>query len=113
MNRIRPVAIAIAAILTLGVASLVHAQTIQDTEETAAITGEITRIDVAGGTLTVKGPNDDGGTYTVDKDTGIMNGAKKIALKDLQKGWRVVVNYDTNAKGSFAKLIEVVEVQIP
>ena len=111
MTRIRPFAIAIAAILGLGVAPLVHAQQIQDAEETAAVTGSITKIDVANSTLTVDGPNDDGGTYKVNKDTGIMNGAKKIGLKDLQKGWRVVVNYDTTLKGAKdAKLIEVVEV---
>jgi len=38
-----------------------------------------------------------------------MNDAQKIALKDLKKGWRVVVNYDTTDKGKVAKLIEVVD----
>ena len=110
MMRIRPLAAALAALFTLGLASLVHAQQIQDAEETAAVTGSITSIDLKNSTLTVKGPNDDGGTYKVNKDTGIMNGAKKIGLKDLQKGWRVVVNYDTTLKGANdAKLIEVVE----
>jgi Flp pilus assembly protein TadG len=110
MMRIRPLAVTLAAIFALGLASLVHAQQIQDAEETAAVTGSITNIDLKNSTLTVKGPNDDGGTYKVNKDTGIMNGAKKIGLKDLQKGWRVVVNYDTTLKGaSDAKLIEVVE----
>jgi hypothetical protein len=114
MNRIRPFAIAIAAILMLGTAVLAHAQQIQDAEETGAVTGSITKIDVVNSTVTVAGPNDDGGTYKITKDTGIMNGAKKIGIKDLQKGWRVVVNYDTTLKGSNdAKLIEVVEVQMP
>ena len=109
MLRIRPLAIAIAAIFALAVAPLAHAQTIKDTTETGAVTGDITALDVAGGTLTVKGPNDDGGTYKVDPYTGIMNGAQKVALKDLKKGWRVVVNYDTtNKKVKVAKLIEVV-----
>ena len=110
MKRIRSFAIALAILLTLGAAPLVQAQQIQDAEETAAVTGEITKIDLANNTLTVAGPNKDGGTYKVNADTGILNGAKKIGLKDLQKGWRVVVNFDTTLQGaSNAKLIEVVE----
>jgi hypothetical protein len=45
----------------------------------------------------------------VDAYTGIMNGAQKVALKDLKKGWRVVVNFDSTDKGNVAKLIEVVD----
>jgi hypothetical protein len=108
MIRIRSIAIALAALFALGAAPIAHAQTIKDTTETGAVTGDITALDVAAGTLTVKGPNDDGGTYKVDQYTGIMNGAKKVALKDLEKGWRVVVNYDTVNKVKTAKLIEVV-----
>ena len=114
MYRIRPFAIVIAALITLGVASLAQAQQIQDTQETAAVTGEITKIDPVGNTLTIQGANDDGGTYGVDRDTEIMNGSKQIGLKDLQNGWRVVVNYDTSLKGvAKAKQIEVVEVIVP
>ena len=109
MNRTRIFAIAIAASFALGAAPLAYAQTIKDQTETAAVTGEITALDVAGSTLTVKGPNKDGGVYKVDSYTGIMNGAQKVALKDLKKGWRVVVNYDTTDKGKVAKLIEVVD----
>ena len=108
MIRIRSVAIAIATLFALAVAPIAHAQTIKDTTETGAVTGDIMKLDLAGNTITVKGPNDDGGTYKVDQYTGIMNGAKKVALKDLKKGWRVVVNYDTLNKVKTAKLIEVV-----
>ena len=114
MNRIRPFVISLAAILTLGVASLALAQQIEDAEETGAVTGQITNIDLVNKKLTVAGANDDGGTYSVNADTGIMNGANKIGLWDLQKGWRVVVNFDTTLKGSSnAKLIEVVEAPMP
>lgn len=109
MNRIRSFGVALAVLIALGAASLAQAQTIKDQTETAAVTGDITALDVAGGTLTVKGPNDDGGTYKVDQYTGIMNDAQKIGLKDLKKGWRVVVNYDDTEKGKVAKLIEVVQ----
>jgi hypothetical protein len=109
MIRIRSFAIAVAALVALGLAPLAHAQAIKDTTETGAVTGAITKLDAAAGMLTVKGPNDDGGSYQVDKYTGIMNGDKKIALEDLKPGWHVVVNYDTNEKGRIAKLIEVVD----
>ncbi len=111
MNRMRPFAIALTAILMLGVASYAQAQQIEDAEETAAVIGQITSVDLVNKTVTVAGPNDDGGTYKINADTGIMNGAKKIGINDLQNGWRVVVNFDTTLKGSTdAKLIEVVEV---
>jgi len=109
MNRIRSFAVALAVLIALGAAPFARAQTIKDQTETAAVTGDITALDVAAGTLTVKGPNKDGGTYKVDQYTGIMNGAQKVALKDLKTGWRVVVNYDTTDKGKVAKLIEVVQ----
>ena len=114
MKRIRSIVIALAVLLTFAVAPLAGAQQIQDAEETAAVTGVITKIDLVNKTLTLAGPNDDGGTYKVNADTGILDGAKKIGLKDLQKGWRVVVNFDTTLKGSTdAKLIEVVEAPVP
>lgn len=114
MKRIHSLAIALAVLLTLAVAPLAMAQQIEDAEETGAVTGEITKIDLVNKTLTVAGPNDDGGTYKVNADTGILNGAKKLGLKDLHKGMRVVVNFDTTLKGSTdAKLIEVVEGTIP
>ena len=96
MNRIRPFAIAIAAILTLGAAPLAQAQQIQDAAETGAVTGSITKIDVVNSTRDRRGPERRRRHLQgARNDTGIMNGAKKIAIKDLQKGWRVVVNYDT------------------
>jgi hypothetical protein len=55
MNRIRTFAVALAVLIALGVAPLVQAQTIKDQTETAAVTGNITALDVAAGTLTVKG----------------------------------------------------------
>ena len=109
MTRIRSFAFALAVVFALAAAPLAHAQTIKKTDETGAVTGDITALDVAGGTITVKGPNDDGGTYKVDKYTGIMNGDQHVALKDLKKGWHVVVNYDTVNKIKTAKLIEVVQ----
>ena len=56
MIRIRSFAIAIAAIFALGLAPLAHAQTIKDTTETGAVTGDITALDVAAGTHHRQGP---------------------------------------------------------
>src|SRR5262245_34045000 len=99
MTRIQIFASTLVALLAVAAAPAVRAQTIKDQAETGAVTGEITALDVAAHTLTVKGPNQDGGTYQVNSYTGIMNGAQKVALKDLKKGWRVVVNYDATDKG--------------
>ena len=110
MQSFRSVALVLALLFALGASSLARAQEIEDTEETAAVTGEIKKVDLINHTLTIRGANDDGGTYAVGADTTIMNGAKKISLRDLQVGWRVVVNYDTGLKGvSKATQIEVVE----
>jgi hypothetical protein len=57
-----------------------------------AVTGEITAIDVAAKSLTVKSTNDEGVVYAVNDTTNIMSGSKKLAFGDLKKGWHVVMN---------------------
>ena len=111
MKRTLPFLLLPVALLAAGCSTKYIGETqIEDTEETGAVTGEITKVDVVNHKLTLRGANDDGGTYFVDAETSIMNGAKKIGLRDLQAGWRVVVNYDTSLKGvSKATQIEVVE----
>jgi hypothetical protein len=112
MTRTRPFAIAFAAILALGVASLAHAQKDTTHPYTGAVTGKITALDAAAKTLTVKGANDDGGVFAVNADTQVMNDAKAIKFGDLKKGWSVVVNWDyasVESKSKVAKLIEVTD----
>ena len=110
MTRIRPLAIALAATLALGVAS--HALAQKDTTHpyTGAVTGTITALDAT--TITVKGPNDDGGSFALNADTQVMNDAKTIKAADLKKGWSVVVSWDyaaVDSKSKVAKLIEVTD----
>ena len=110
MARIRPSAIAFAAILVLGVASLAQAQKDTTHPYTGAVTGTITALDAT--TITVKGPNDDGGSFALNGDTQVMNDAKTIKAADLKKGWSVVVNWDyaaVDSKSKVAKLIEVTD----
>ena len=112
MTRIRPFAIALVAILALGVASLARAQKDTTHPYTGAVSGTITALDAAAKTLTVKGPNDDGGSFSVNADTQVMNDAKTIKFEDLKKGWGVVVNWDyasVDSKSKVAKLIEVTD----
>ena len=112
MIRIRPFAIALVTTLALGMAS--HALAQKDTTHpyTGAVTGTITALDATAKTLTVKGPNDDGGSFAVNADTQVMNDAKSIKFGDLKKGWSVVVNWDyaaVDSKSKVAKLIEVTD----
>jgi hypothetical protein len=112
MTRIRPFAIALAAILALGVAQLAHAQKDTTAPYVGAVTGTITALDAAAKTITVEGPNKDGGVYSVTPDTQLMNDAKAIKFDDLKKGWRVVVSWDyaaVDSKKMVAKLIEVTD----
>jgi hypothetical protein len=110
MNRVRPFAIGFALVFALGAASLAHAQTDTTHPYDGAASGVVTAVDAA--SISVKGPNDDGGTYAVDKDTQVMNDAKKIAVTDVKKGWTVTVSWDYTAldkKSKLAKLIEVTD----
>ena len=110
MTRIRPFAIALVTTLALGLASQVLAQKDTTHPYTGAVTGTITALDAT--TITVKGPNDDGGSYAVNADTQVMNDAKTIKVADLKKGWGVVVNWDyaaVDSKSKVAKLIEVTD----
>ena len=74
-----------------------------------AVTGEITAIDAAAKTLTVKSTNDKGVAYTVSDGTTIMSGAKKLALSDLAKGMSVVLNGQDDGTTKLATYIKVVK----
>ena len=76
----------------LALASAVAAQPRVKEKVGFAVTGEITAIDVAAKSLTVKSTNDEGVVYTVNDATTLMSGSKKLAFGDLKKGWHVVMN---------------------
>jgi hypothetical protein len=106
MLRTRFAWIAGAALVALLLATSGHAQAVN-----FAVTGKITAIDTAKKTISVKGANDDGGTYDVTSDTSIMLEKKKLALGDLKVGWHVVLNGDSGLSGKTkrATYIEVVD----
>jgi hypothetical protein len=106
MTAARVSRVVLAALLLAQVGS---AQVRQDEPADFAVTGEITAIDTAAKTLTVKGPNDDGGVYQVTDKTTLMSGDATIGLADLRKGWRVVLNGDLQGGKKVATYVEVVD----
>lgn len=112
MTPIRSLTVAFAALLALGVAQLAQAQKDTDHPYTGVVTGTITALDATAKTLTVAGPNQDGGVFAVTADTQVMNGGKTIQFEDLKKDWRVVVSWDyaaVDSKKMVAKLVEVAD----
>ena len=98
--------------LVLGVlvlAGSAEAQTRTNERLGFAVTGVITAIRPETNTLTVKSTNDDGVTYTVTDTTSIMSGATTVKFADLQKGWHVAVNGQTEGDSRVATLIKVVK----
>ena len=74
-----------------------------------AVTGEITAIDAAAKTITVKSTNDKGLVYKVDDTASIMSGAKKLSLGDLSKGMSVAMNGQDDGTNKVATYIKVVK----
>jgi Cu/Ag efflux protein CusF len=90
-------------------ATLANAQAVKKETSDFLMTGEVTAIDTAAKTITLKGANGETGTFTVNDSTTIMNGNSKIALSALQKGSRVALNGDNPGGKKIATYIEVVE----
>jgi len=105
----------VAAVLMLGliVGSVVNAQVRVTEKANVAATGEITAIDAAARSVTVKSTNDEGVVYVVDESATIMKGATKLALGDLQKGWSVAVNGHDDGTRKLLTFIKVVKAPTP
>jgi hypothetical protein len=86
-----------------------EAQVIPKQNTNLGVTGEITALDLGAKTLTVIGPNKDGGMFVTNKDTIIMNGDKNVSLADLKKGWHVEVSFDNLTGKNIAHYITVVD----
>ena len=97
------------ALPLLVLAAAVQAQPREQQSTNAAVTGEITAIDTAAKTLTVKGANQDGGVYVTNSTTTIMNGDKAVVLGALKKGWHVTVTSDNKDGKNVAQYITVVD----
>lgn len=105
----------VATVLMLGLmlGSVAHAQVRVTEKGNIAATGEITAIDAATKSVTVKSTNDEGVVYVVDDSATIMNGATKLALGDLQKGWSVAINGHDDGTRKLLTFIKVVKAPQP
>jgi Cu/Ag efflux protein CusF len=87
--------LALALALVAALAAPALAQTGEPKEAAdLAISGTVKAVDAAKGTITIDGPNDDGGLYDVDPKAEIKNGNETIALSDIKTGWSVSANGD-------------------
>jgi hypothetical protein len=109
MARTRSLVSVLCSLILLVGATGTLAQVRQQQSTNAGVTGEITAIDSAAKTLTVKGANHDGGVYLTNSYTTIMNGDKAIGLGDLKKGWHVAVTSDQENGENIAQYITVVD----
>jgi hypothetical protein len=91
MKAHRIAAIACSLVLALGIASVAGAQARERERGTIAVTGDITALDAATRSITVKSTNDEGVTYTVEESATIMKGGADAKLEDLKVGWNVTV----------------------
>jgi Cu/Ag efflux protein CusF len=79
-------------LLGLALADSASAQAREHEKVNIAVTGDITALDPATRSITIKSTNDEGVAYTVDGSATIMRGATNIKLEDLKVGWNVAVN---------------------
>jgi exosome complex RNA-binding protein Rrp42 (RNase PH superfamily) len=97
-------------LLLVAFAAISQGQVIEDETIDTAMTGEVTAIDAAAKTLTVKGANDEGGVFYVnDKTTILDNSNKPIAFSRLKVGDHVVVDTDTHDGKQVATDIGIVD----
>ena len=107
--RTRISTLSIVLMLGLVLGSAVTAQVRATEKVNVVATGEITAIDAATKSLTVKSTNDEGVVYVVDDTATIMKGATKLTLADLQKGWTVAVNGHDDGTRKLLTFIKVVK----
>jgi ABC-type Fe3+-hydroxamate transport system substrate-binding protein len=88
---LRITALAGTLLLALAVAETAGAQARETERGTIAATGDITALDAAKRTITVKSTNDEGVEYMVEESATIMRGGQTIKLDDLKVGWNVTV----------------------
>ncbi|HTF33828.1 MAG TPA: hypothetical protein VK714_09040 [Myxococcota bacterium] len=109
MTQTRALVSVLCAVILLVLAAGSQAQVIPRQNTNLGVTGEITALDLGAKTLTVIGPNKDGGMFMTNKDTIIMNGDKNVSLADLKKGWHVEVSFDNVTGKNIAHYITVVD----
>lgn len=109
MQLVRRTAIAFAAILAIGFASVGHAQTDTTNSYDGASGGKITAVSAT--SITIAGDDKDGGTFAINDKTQVMNQDKTIAATDLKVGWDVAISWDYTAPNSKDKVAQLIEVE--
>ena len=95
--------------LALGTAPGALALPIEKEAASGAVSGTVLNTDTSAMLITIDGPNDDGGVYTLDKDATLLNDKAKIGLGDIKNGWSVTVNYDQRDGKNIVTYLEVTE----
>ncbi|MEB2344638.1 MAG: hypothetical protein OZ948_07860 [Deltaproteobacteria bacterium] len=108
-TRISTFAAAATLLCSLAVAGAAFAQARVHEKVNIAVTGDITALDPAARTITVKSTHDDGIEYTVDGSATIMRGSQTLELADLKEGWNVVVNGHQTGDTRLLTMIKVVK----
>jgi hypothetical protein len=109
MQLIRRTAIAFAAILAIGLASVGSAQENKDITYDGTAGGKITA--VSGSSISIQGYDNDSGTFAINDKTQVMNQEKTIAATDLKVGWSVAISWDYTAPNSKDKVAQLIEVE--
>lgn len=89
MKTHRIAAIAFSLVLALGISAVAGAQARERERGTIATTGDITALDAAKRSITIKDSNDESATFVVEENATVMKGGADIKLEDLKLGWNV------------------------
>lgn len=102
-------ACSLAAVLLLA-GSAALAQTGEQKEAADfAVSGVVQSVDAAKRSITIQGPNQDGGTYDVDPQAVLEKGDATIGLGDVKTGWNVTVNGDLRGAKKVVTYLSVEE----
>ncbi len=110
--RMRWEGVAILATVLLAVAGA-NAQTRVEEKVDHALTGQVTAVDPAAGTLTVEGVHGEGGAYRVDDATTILVGGQRTTLAGIHKGDWVALDADREGQADLATYVSIVEDPTP
>ncbi len=110
MKLLRAIPAALGLAAALAAVPAADAQKIEKEMASGAVSGTVINTDTSAMLITVDGPNDDGGVYTLDPKATLMKDQQKIKLSDIQNGWTVTLNYDTKSDGKMvATYLEVTD----
>jgi len=91
-----PRRLALLALVTLFALASPSLAQVGEQEEAAdfSMTGTVKAVDPAKSMISLRGANQEGGTFEVDPKARLKNEHETIQLKDVKPGWQVVVNGD-------------------